>query len=80
TTGRIVAQVSAAWTFPLHAAEIVWGDGTQIHRETIPLGAAREFGRDTFEWSAEAPGWTWARIALWDVAGNGAFVNPVWRD
>ena len=26
------------------------------------------------------PGWTWARVAVWDVAGNGGFVNPVWRE
>ena len=25
---RIVARVAAEWTFPLHEAEIVWGDGT----------------------------------------------------
>ena len=80
TADRIVARVSAAWTFPLHAAEIVWGDGAETHREVIPLGDTGEFGRETFEWSAEARGWTWARVALWDVAGNGAFVNPVWHD
>jgi hypothetical protein len=27
----------------------------------------------------KAPGWKWARIAVWDVAANGAFTNPVWR-
>jgi hypothetical protein len=26
-----------------------------------------------------APGWTWARLAVWDVAADGAFTNPVWR-
>ena len=41
--------------------------------------SAREFGKRTFEWRAPAAGWQWARVAVWDVAGNGAFVNPVWR-
>src|SRR4051794_28508180 len=27
----------------------------------------------------EAKNWEWARMAVWDVAGNGAFVNPVRR-
>lgn len=27
----------------------------------------------------DAPGWRWARIAVWDIAGNGAFANPVWN-
>ena len=30
-------------------------------------------------WQADAPKWKWARFAVWGVAGNGAFVNPVWR-
>ena len=28
---------------------------------------------------ADAPGWKWARLAVWDVAADGAFTNPVWR-
>lgn len=45
----------------------------------IELGDTREFGNQTFEWRARATGWTWARVAVSDVAGNGAFVNPGWR-
>lgn len=78
TTDRIVAEVEADWTFPLRFAEIVWGDATQSHREVIPLTDARAFGHETFKWSVDAAGWVWARVALWDVAANGAFVNPVW--
>ena len=79
TTDRIVASVEAVWTFPLEFTEIVWGDGRTTHREVVALGETREFGEGAFEWSAEAAGWTWARVAVWDVAGNGAFVNPEWR-
>ena len=79
TADHVVANVEARWTFPLRFAEIVWGDGHTTHRETIPLSETREFGKRTFEWRATAAGWTWARVAVWDVAGNGAFVNPVWK-
>ena len=79
SAAEIVAHVDAQWTFPLAIAEIVWSDGAKTHRETIPLSATREFGKRTFEWRAAASGWQWARLAVWDVAGNGAFINPVWR-
>jgi hypothetical protein len=76
---QIVANVRALWTLPLQFAEIVWGDGRTTHREVIELADTREFGGRRFEWRAEATGWKWARVAVWDVAGNGAFVNPYWR-
>ena len=79
SAGEIVARVRAQWTFPLRFAEIVWGDGQTTHREVIELADTREFGNRQFEWRTKANGWTWARVAVWDVAGNGAFVNPFWR-
>ena len=79
SAAEIVAKVHAQWTFPLRFAEIVWGDGQTTHREVIELADTREFGDERFEWRAKASGWTWARVAVWDVAGNGAFVNPFWR-
>jgi hypothetical protein len=79
SAAEIVATVRARWTFPLRFAELVWGDGKTTHREVIELANTREFGSQQFEWRARAADWTWARIAVWDVAGNGAFVNPFWR-
>jgi hypothetical protein len=79
SANEIVARAHVRWTFPLRFAEIVWGDGVKTGREVIELADTREFGENRFEWRARANGWKWARIALWDVAGNGAFVNPVWR-
>lgn len=76
---EIVASVRVMWTFPLRFAEIVWGDGQMVHREVIELTETRAFGETTFEWHKKASGWKWARLAVWDVAGNGAFVNPYWR-
>ncbi len=76
---RIAAHVSASYTFPLRMAEIVWGDGSQTQRQIFPLDTTKEFGNGNFDWGLDAPGWKWARLAVWDVAGNGAFTNPVWR-
>jgi hypothetical protein len=78
-SGGIAARVEARWTFPLKFAEIVWGDGDATRAAIIPLEEMREFGTRTFEWKVEAPRWKWARVAVWDVAGNGAFVNPAWK-
>ncbi len=75
----VVAKVKARWTFPLAFGEIVWGDGAAIHTETFALDKTRPFGEAAFEWKTAAKDWKWARIALWDIAGNGAFVNPVRR-
>jgi hypothetical protein len=76
---QIAAHVTASWTFPLRMAEIVWGDGRETHRQTIPLTDTREFDRRDFTWQLNAPSWKWARLALWDIAGNGAFTPPIWR-
>jgi hypothetical protein len=77
---EITAKVSASWTFPLRMAEIVWGDGRETHRQTIPLADTREFDEHEFTWQVKTPEWKWARLALWDIAGNGAFTTPIWRN
>lgn len=77
---RITAKATVTWTFPLRLAEIVWGDGRETHSETILLNRTGEFGSQEFTWSADTPAWTWARLAVWDVAGNGAFTTPIWKD
>ncbi len=74
---EVSAQVRA--TFPLRFAEIVWGDGAGTQRHIVDLTATGEFAEESFEWRVRAPGWRWARLAVWDVAANGAFVNPVRR-
>jgi hypothetical protein len=75
----VIASVTVDYTFPLRMAEIVWGDGSATHRKIISLEGTREFGHQTFHWTADAANWKWARLAVWDVAGDGAFTNPIWR-
>lgn len=78
-SGRIGVEARVQHTFPLEMAEIVWGDGKETYRKTIPLSETHPFGDFTFRDHAEGGNWTWARLAVWDVAGNGVFVNPVRR-
>ena len=75
----ITATARVKWTFPLAFGEIVWGDGKETFTKTFDLSETGPFGNQTFKWTTEAKNWQWARIAVWDVAGNGAFVNPVRR-
>jgi len=77
--GKIQIEADVAWTFPLERAEIVWGDGENTFTETVWLTETRAHGEQSFTWTVPAKGWKWARVAVWDVATNGAFVNPVRR-
>jgi len=76
---QITIDAELQWTYPLERAEIVWGDGENVFTETIPLTETRAHGKGSFQWKVPAKGWKWARVAVWDVATNGAFVNPVRR-
>ncbi|HKW97176.1 MAG TPA: hypothetical protein VJN43_05540 [Bryobacteraceae bacterium] len=79
TPDVIHVHAGVGWTFPLEFAEIVWGDGSHTFRETIPLASTRAFGHSVFQWKTEARNWKWSRVAVWDIAGDGAFTNPVWK-
>jgi hypothetical protein len=76
---QIIVQTEVTWTFPLKFAEVAWGDGVKTQRQSFVLDKTREFGTAKFEWKADAKDWKWARFEVWDIAGNGAFVNPVWK-
>ena len=79
TDAEIAVKADVRGTFPLQFAEVVWGDGTGTQREIFDLSESGEFSSGSYSWEVRAPGWTWARLAIWDVAANGAFVNPVRR-
>ncbi|MCS7026046.1 MAG: hypothetical protein NZV14_14680 [Bryobacteraceae bacterium] len=75
---RVTATVQNR--FPLQFAEVVWGnkDGS-TQRKIIPLTMTGPFEKKRYEWEVEAPEWRWARLAVWDIAANGAMTNPIWR-
>ncbi len=73
---RIVAEVE--WTFPLEFVEVVWGDGKNIDRQVISTTDLPAFGSKRFSIPFDASGKVWVRFAVWDSAGNPAFVNAVW--
>ena len=77
---KLSVRATAVHTFPLRIFEVVWGDGERVHTETVSLDTTSEFATDELRTSFTAKGWKWARLGVWDVAGNGAFANPVWRD
>jgi hypothetical protein len=72
-------EATVASTFPLGLAEIVWGDSKATHREQIDLASSHEFDLHNYTWDAKCPGWKWVRLEVWDVAGDGAFTQPVWN-
>jgi hypothetical protein len=66
------------WTFPLSFVEVVWGDGKKIERQVIPATDLPAFGSKRFSIPFDAKGKAWVRFAVWDSAGDGAFVQPRW--
>jgi hypothetical protein len=75
-TRTISADVE--WTFPLSFVEVVWGDGHTIDRQVISATDLPAFGTRHFALPFNAKGKAWVRFAVWDSAGNGAFVQPIW--
>jgi hypothetical protein len=71
----VVADVE--WTFPLEFAEVVWGDGQHTGRRIVRATELAPFGKHQFRISFDATGKKWVRFAVWDSAGEGAFVQPV---
>lgn len=65
------------WTFPPEFVELVWGDGSTTHTQTIPATDLPAFGSKKFSIPFDAAGKKWVRFAVWDSAGNGAFTQPV---
>lgn len=76
--GNAAINIDLSWTFPLHFAEIISGDGTQVYRETIPLHDTKAFGKQKFNFNVNLEGRKWIRFEVWDVAANGAFSQIVW--
>jgi hypothetical protein len=65
------------WTFPLDFVEVVWvmasaPVGRSSRRPRCPASGQRHF-----EIPFDATGKKWVRFAAWDIAGNGALVQPI---
>jgi hypothetical protein len=75
TTRTVEADVE--WTFPLRFVEVVWGDGTRTGRQVIPAADLPAASSHHFSIPVETTGKKWIRFAAWDVAGNGALVQPM---
>jgi hypothetical protein len=73
----ITVRAEARWTFPLAQAVVVSGDGASVNRHVIALEDTPSHGSQTFTWKAPGGNARWARLEIWDVAGNGAFSIPV---
>ncbi len=77
TGPRRTISADVEWTFPLEFAEVVWGDGQKTERQILRLTDQPAFGSHHFQIPFDATGRKWVRFAVWDSAGNGAFVQPV---
>jgi hypothetical protein len=75
---RAALEATLCWTFPMRFAEVVAGDGTAVERTRIDLSDTGEFGERSIRLDADLDGKRWVRLEAWDVAGNGAFSQPVW--
>lgn len=71
-------RVRAEWTFPPSFALIVSGDGSKVFQKRFSLRDRRAFQSEALEFDVDLSNRKWARLEIWDVAGNGAFTQPVW--
>ena len=71
-------KADVEWTYPLSFVEVVWGDGKKIDRQIMSATDLGVFGSKKFAIPFDATGKAWVRFAVWDSAGNGGFVQPIW--
>ena len=77
TGDRRTITADVEWTFPLDFVEVVWGDGKKTDRQIISTTDLPAFGKKRFQIPFNAAGKKWVRFAAWDVATNGAIVQPI---
>jgi hypothetical protein len=54
------------------------GDGRAVHRQRVDLRAEEAFASKALRVPVDLRGAKWIRLEVWDIAGNGAFTQPVW--
>jgi hypothetical protein len=72
-----VYTANIEYTFPLDFAEVVWSDGTTVDRKIVKLTDTTAFGTKALRIPFDATGKKWVRLAVWDAAGDGAWLQPV---
>ena len=77
TGNQRTVTADVEWTFPLDFVEVVWGDGQTTDRTIISTTDLPAFGKKRFKIPFDAAGKKWVRFAAWDIATNGALVQPV---
>lgn len=65
------------FTYPLSHVDLIVGDGKSVRRERTPMNGTRAFGKDVVRGITDLTGARWLRVEAWDVAGNGAYTQPV---
>lgn len=75
---KVLADIE--WTFPMSFAEVIWGEGDDVKRMTVPLTDTKELVSTVqhFEWPVNLTNAKWVRIEAWDIARNGAFTPTLW--
>jgi hypothetical protein len=76
TTVEVTARLE--WTFPPSFAEVIWGDGSRVHRRRIDLSDSEAFAGRVLRIPLDLKGAKWVRLEAWDIAANGTFSQPVW--
>ena len=79
-SGRAELEVGLSWTFPMAFAELIMGDGKQVHRKRIDLTGTGAFEKQTLKTTLNLIGKSWVRLEAWDVAVNGVISQPVWLE
>ena len=74
----VEVRLEVEGTFPLAFAEILSGDGSKVERTRIDLSDSGAFDRRLVSRKVDLRGKTWVRAEVWDIAGDGAFTQPVW--
>jgi hypothetical protein len=77
TGAKRMYTASIEYTFPLDFAELVWSDGNKVDRKIIDLKDTAPFGTKDFKIPFDATGKKWVRFAVWDSAGDGAYLQPI---
>jgi hypothetical protein len=77
TGAKSTYNATIEYTFPLDFAELVWSDGNHVDRQIINLKDTTPFSTKVFKIPFDANGKKWVRFAVWDSAGDGAWLQPI---